>query len=216
MTKNLPDFKHERQLIERGVGLIAGLDEVGRGSLAGPVVAGCVLFSKPLDVFSVPVKINDSKKLKHQERELAAKWIVKNAITSIGSSSVEEINSLGIVNACHLAFRRSIAKISKIMPPDHLLVDAFYIPKVKNFGKDKQTPIIKGDTISFSIAAASIVAKVYRDKLMVDYSRNKEYSVYDWQKNKGYGTKKHREAIAKFGITTLHRKLFVGRITSLI
>lgn len=189
--------------------MIAGVDEVGRGCFAGPVVAGCVAF------WQIPnnIKINDSKKLNPKQRERAAFWIKRNALCyGIGKASVAEINKLGIKKASEIAFRRAIKNCNKRI--DYLLIDAFYIPYIKGLRRKNQKPIIKGDNKSVSIAAASIIAKVYRDKLMTKLAQNPKYKKYNWDKNKGYGTLAHRKAIQNNGISRMHRKKFVETFLS--
>ena len=204
------DFELEGRLWSRGVGSVAGLDEVGRGCFAGPVVTGCVVFNSDLGfkIQDLRVRIDDSKKLTGNQRVESEKWIRENALAcSVGEASVLEINKVGIKKATDIAFRRSIAKCQARI--EYLLVDAFYIPNVAGFAKDRQISIPKGDGKSFSIAAASIIAKVYRDSLMVHLGKSKNLAVYGWDSNKGYGTQKHRDAIQKHGITKHHRKAFV-------
>ena len=231
----LPDFSFEKKLHRQGYRLIAGVDEVGRGCFAGPVVAGAVVFSSKTKTgpasrqpqihpqgdpgFGSPrlesslfipkdVIINDSKKLSPERREIADKWIRKNAVsTGVGQASVSQINRLGIKGATEIAFRKAIKNCE--VQIDYLLIDAFYIPYVKGLRRRNQKAIIKGDTKSISIAAASIIAKVYRDKLMADLSEKRKYKKYKWGKNKGYGTKEHQKMIRKYGTSNLHRKQFV-------
>jgi ribonuclease HII len=164
------------------------------------------------------IVINDSKKLSAKQREVADKWIRKNALSfGIGSASVSQINKLGIKKATEIAFRKAIKNCK--LKVDFLLIDAFYIPYVRGLRRKNQKPIIKGDTKSISIAAASIIAKVYRDKLMTDLCKKKYRTSYAcvvtgkkymWHKNKGYGTKEHRDLIRKYGTSDLHRKVFVN------
>lgn len=205
----LPDFSFEKKLWKKGFRIIAGVDEVGRGVFAGPVVAACVTFKGISPQNGRTVKINDSKKLTANQREKAEVWIKKNALAwGIGEASVGQINRLGIKKASEIAFRKAISKVK----PDFLLIDAFYIPYVRGLRRKNQLAIINGDEKSISIAAASIVAKVYRDKLMEKLARKNRK--YHWDKNKGYGTKKHQKAIKKYGATRLHRKLFVRNFVS--
>ena len=232
-SSNWPSFAYERKLHKKGYKIIAGVDEVGRGCFAGPVVAGCVVFPAGLVVnggvlsrnspksthegtpaLGLPVArhpsilINDSKKLSPKRREIADRWIRKNALAfGIGQASVAQINRLGIKKASEIAFRKAIKDTG--IEINYLLIDAFYIPYIKGLRRKNQKPIIKGDTKSISIAAASIVAKVYRDKLMTDLGKKSKYRKYKWTKNKGYGTLDHREAIKKHGTTRQHRKQFV-------
>lgn len=205
MAKTLPDFSYEQKIWKKGYKIIAGVDEVGRGAFAGPVVTGVVAF----DVSQkIEILINDSKKLTQKQREVADKWIKGNALTwGIGSASSLEVDKLGIVKATNMAFRRAI--ISCMLPIDYLMIDAFYIPYVKGLRRKNQMPIIKGDSKSISIAAASIIAKVERDKIMTRFSKNPKYKKYKWNENKGYGTKAHQDAIRVYGKTRLHRVSFL-------
>jgi len=162
---------------------IAGVDEVGRGPLAGPVVAAAVI----IDINNIPHEINDSKKLTKKKRLEISDKIKKSAIYSIAKASVEEIDKINILQASLLAMKRAIEGLSK--NPLTVLVDGKFKPKT-NFLTHS---IIKGDTQSLSIAAASIIAKVYRDQLMCDLST--KYPEYLWEKNSGYGTKEHLLAL---------------------
>ncbi|HUC94666.1 MAG TPA: ribonuclease HII [Candidatus Saccharimonadales bacterium] len=211
----LPDFSFERKLYKKGYRIIAGVDEVGRGCFAGPVVAAAVAFA-PNSNFQIPISnqfskkiiINDSKKLSPKQREIADKWIRKNALAwGVGSANVGQINRLGIKKASEIAFRKAIKTCG--VEINYLLIDAFFIPYVRGLRRKNQKPIIKGDTKSVSIAAASIIAKVYRDKLMTDLGKKPKYRKYKWVRNKGYGTLEHRKAIKKYGLTRQHRKQFV-------
>ncbi len=219
--KTTPDFSFERKVAKKGFKLIAGMDEVGRGSFAGPVVAGCIAFDEnticsiqdTVLQHSREVIINDSKRLTQKQREIADIWIRENAkVYGIGQASVAQINKFGIKKATEIAFRKAIVNCG--IKIDYLLMDAFYVPYLKGLRRKNQMPIIKGDTKSISIAAASIVAKVYRDKLMVSLSKKSKYKKYNWHKNKGYGTKDHRDAIQKYGVTSKHRKQFVKNCVS--
>ncbi len=204
---SLPDFSLENSLWKKGIKIIGGLDEVGRGSFAGPVVAAVVIFKENQEI-EKEIVINDSKKLNPREREIASIWIKRNALSwGIGEGSVNKINKLGIKKATDIAFRNAI-KMAKKNRIEHILIDAFYIPYVKGLKRKNQSAIIKGDTKSISIAAASIIAKVYRDKLMLNLSKYPKYKKYKWDKKKGYGTRKHRESIKRYGATNLHRTLF--------
>ena len=207
----LPNFSFERKLWEKGYKVIAGVDEVGRGAFAGPVVAGAVVFAPNFRFRALDSKlrINDSKKLTPKQREKAEIWIKENALCwGIGEASVGQINRLGIKKASEIAFRKAISKTK----PDFLLIDAFYIPYVKGLRRRNQLAIVNGDEKSFSIAAASIIAKVYRDGLMRKLGQR--YARYHWGDNKGYGTKKHQAALKRYGVTKLHRKLFVRSFVS--
>jgi ribonuclease HII len=210
----LPDFSFEHKLHRRGRKLIAGVDEVGRGCFAGPVVAGCVVFDRKMcKLEKIPVRIDDSKKLSSKRREIADEWIRKNAKgVGIGMASVSRINRLGIKKATEIAFRKAIKNCD--VQIDYLLIDAFYIPYVKGLRRRNQKAIIHGDTKSISIAAASIVAKVHRDKLMTELGKKAKYKKYGWGRNKGYGTKEHRNSILKYGTSRFHRKQFVRNYVS--
>ena len=183
--------------IFKGIQNIAGVDEVGRGSLIGPVYASAVILKKNCDV----KKLKDSKKLTKKEREVLNKYIKKNSYWSIGSASKEEIEKLNILNASLLAMKRAIKKLKK--KPRLVLVDGNRIPVMKNYNLKY---VIKGDRKIPQISAASIVAKVSRDSLMKKISKN--FSKYQWNINCGYGTKVHIQAIRKFGITKHHRRTF--------
>lgn len=196
---NLPTFTEEKAFWNRGFPHVAGVDEVGRGCFAGPVVAGAVILPKD---FNATDEINDSKLLTPRKRLKLSEIIKKHAIAySIAEVSVEIINAIGVGKAAQQAFRLAVAQLAII--PDYILIDAFFIDGID---KSKQKPIIHGDRISTSIAAASIIAKVYRDQLMEKL--HEQYAVYDFFANKGYGTKKHREAIGKYGFCELHRRSF--------
>lgn len=207
----LPNFSFEKRKWKKDFKFVAGVDEVGRGSFAGPVMAGCVVFEKKTKIPD-GIKINDSKKLRPLERRKASKWIKQNALAwGIGGASVSVINRLGMAKATKMAFRRAINDASRRLGGriDFLLIDAFFIPYVRGLRRKNQQAIINGDEKSFSIAAASIIAKVERDKEMLRFSR--KYPKYGWGRNKGYGTRQHQEALKKFGITRHHRKAFVSR-----
>jgi ribonuclease HII len=197
MTK--PTFEHETTHWKNGLKHIAGVDEVGRGCFAGPVVAAAVIL--PLG-FDATDQIDDSKRVPAKKRETLAVIIKEHALAySIAEIPVSTINEIGIGKATQVAFAKAIADLP--VPPDHILMDAFMIDSI---APHIQTPIIHGDRISISIAAASIIAKVYRDELM--QKLHADYEAYDFITNKGYGTKKHREAIGKFGLCDLHRTSF--------
>lgn len=206
-----PNFSFEKRKWKKDFKFVAGVDEVGRGSFAGPVVAGCVVFERKTEIPD-SVKINDSKKLRPLERRRASKWVKENALTwGIGEAPVSVINRLGMAKATKMAFRRAIDDANKRLGKriDFLLIDAFFIPYVRGLRRKNQQAIINGDEKSFSIAAASIVAKVERDREMLRFSR--KYSKYGWGRNKGYGTRQHQEALKKYGTTRHHRKTFVSR-----
>lgn len=195
----LPTLGVETSLWNKGYKLICGIDEVGRGSFAGSVVAGAVIFSKDC---ILPEGIADSKLLTPRQREKLAKQIKSVALFfAIAEICVNDINRFGIGKATQMAFRKVLRLLS--VQPDYVLVDAFCI---KHFRRKNQRAVKDGDTICTSIAAASIIAKVYRDKLMK--SLHKKFPEYSFAKHKGYGTKLHQEAIKKFGLSRFHRKSF--------
>ena len=178
---------------------ICGIDEAGRGPLAGPVVAAAVILPKDTEI----LYLNDSKKLSEKKRNLLYDEIISKAISfGVGIAGVEDIEKLNILGATYKAMREAISKLSAV--PDILLNDAVIIPELEQI---KQVGIIKGDAKSISIAAASIIAKVTRDRLMIDY--DKEFPKYGFAKHKGYGTKAHIEAIRENGMCKIHRKGFV-------
>jgi ribonuclease HII len=178
---------------------ICGIDEAGRGPLAGPVVAAAVILPKDTEI----LYLNDSKKLSEKKRNLLYDEIISKAISfGVGITGVEDIEKLNILGATYKAMREAISKLSAV--PDILLNDAVIIPELEQI---KQVGIIKGDAKSISIAAASIIAKVTRDRLMIDY--DKEFPKYGFAKHKGYGTKAHIEAIRENGMCKIHRKGFV-------
>ena len=186
----------ETELYNKGINFIAGIDEVGRGPLVGPVVTAAVIL--PKDFYDE--RINDSKKLTEKKRELLYYVIMENDISvGIGISSEDVIDEINILNATKRAMLEAINNLS--VKPEHLLIDA-----VKLNTDIPQTSIIKGDAKSESIAAASIIAKVTRDRMMIEL--DKIHPEYDFKHNKGYGTKKHIEAIRKYGIIKEHRKTF--------
>ena len=196
-------FAYERALKEQGFLRIAGVDEAGRGPLAGPVVAGCVLFSSTCD--TQPYR--DSKKVTARQRNiLFEKLQDSEAAVGVGIADLADIERINILQASLLAMRRAVQDCADQdgFPPDFLLVDGtFKVPLELT-----QQPLIKGELKSASIAAASIVAKVTRDRLMAEY--HLQYPQYNFQQHKGYPTKAHRASIAKFGPCPLHRKTFKG------
>lgn len=177
---------------------ICGIDEVGRGPLAGPVVAGAVILPKDCDI----LYINDSKKLSEKKREELYEVIMERAVAvGIGYSTPERIDEINILQATYEAMREAVAQLS--VEPDLLLNDAVTIPELTV----RQVPIIKGDAKSISIGAASIMAKVTRDRLMVQYDQ--VYPEYGFASNKGYGAQVHIEALKKYGPCPIHRKSFI-------
>lgn len=189
---------YERELRDRGVRYIAGIDEVGRGPLAGPVVAAAVILPEDFDVLGV----NDSKKLSEKRREELFIKIKEKAIAwAIGMADNRIIDEINILQATKQAMREAVGNLE--VEPEHLLIDAVKLEDVEV----PQTSIIKGDEKSLSVAAASILAKVTRDHMMVDYAN--EFPGYAFEKNKGYGTKAHYEGLRAQGLCPIHRKTFL-------
>ncbi|MCI6349405.1 MAG: ribonuclease HII [Tenericutes bacterium] len=189
-------LEYENELYEKGITLIAGVDEVGRGPLIGPVVAAAVILPKG---FYHP-GIKDSKKLSEKKREELYKVITENALSiGVGTVSEEVIDEINIYEATKTAMKEAINSLT--IPPEHVLIDAMKLDL-----KMPSTSIIKGDALSESIAAASIIAKVTRDHLLM--KMDEEYPMYDLKNNKGYGTKKHLEALEKYGACKYHRKSY--------
>ena len=192
---------YEYKYFNKGARFIAGIDEVGRGPLAGPVYASAVVF--PIECMIEG--INDSKKLSPGKRKELYSLITDNAICyATGFCDEKTIDKVNILNATYIAMKNAIEKLK--IKPQVLLIDALRIPGVDIF----QVPIIKGDSLSFSIAAASIIAKVERDELME--KMHNEYPVYNFISNKGYGTREHMEALRSYGPCPLHRKSFISGI----
>ncbi len=196
-----PSWEYEELFFKKGYTKIAGIDEAGRGPLAGPVVAAAVI----LDKNKVISGIRDSKKLSEKKRESIYKEIIKNSL-SVGVGIVDEsiIDTINIKNATHLAMKKAVEELS--IRPDFLLIDAESLYNISI----PQSSIIKGDTLSISIAAASIIAKVERDRIISSY--DKIYPGYGFAKHKGYGTKQHFENIRKYGLLPIHRKTFTKNI----
>ena len=177
--------------------IIAGVDEVGRGSLIGPVYAAAVILKEKINT----KLLKDSKLISKQDREKLNIYIKKNSYWSIGKASVKEIEKLNILNASLLAMKRAIKKLNK--KPNLVIIDGNKIPEIKNYNLKS---IVKADKKIPSVSAASIIAKVSRDKFMTKLS--KQFKNYGWETNCGYGTKKHLSALKKFGSTHHHRKTF--------
>ena len=176
--------------------IVAGVDEVGRGCLAGPVISAAVILKKGIDLSL----LKDSKKITFNKREKISEHIKNNSYYSIGIASVNEILNLNILQASLLSMKRAIEKL--VVKPGLTLIDGNFAPKgLKNY-----KTIINGDEKIKEISAASIIAKVYRDRFMINLA--KEFSNYAWEKNFGYGTKAHLEGLKKFGVTAHHRKSF--------
>jgi ribonuclease HII len=191
--------RYERIAYQEGAEYIAGVDEAGRGCLAGPVVAAAVILPQGI---SLP-EVNDSKQLTETQRETLFPQIQKQALcVGVGMMSAETIDQVNILQATYLAMEQAIAHLTR--RPDYLLLDAVNLTRVPI----RQKGIKKGDSLSLSIAAASIIAKVTRDRLMDGYAE--QFPYYGFEGHKGYGTKQHREAIATHGPCSIHRKTFRG------
>lgn len=199
----------EIELMDKGYSLIAGVDEVGRGPLAGPVVAAACIFDRDVDI----VGIDDSKKLSEKKREQLFDEIKDKALAyGIGEASCEVIDEINILEATKLAMKRAIDEADKMLESkgrDRIQIVIFDAVKINDLKKE-QMSVIKGDQTYFSVAAASILAKVTRDNLMKEY--DKVYPEYGFASNKGYGTKAHYEGIKKAGITEIHRKSFLKNL----
>ncbi len=192
-----PDDSFEVAARSRGFLRIAGVDEVGRGPLAGPVTAAAVV----LDPAQIPEGLNDSKKLTKRRREVLYDQIMEMAEVSIAHASVEEIDDLNILRASHLAMMRALDGLA--IPADYVLVDGNMLPRDLTLPAET---VIKGDGRSVSIAAASIMAKVCRDCVMLSLAQ--QHPGYGWETNMGYGSKSHIEALQKQGVTPHHRRSF--------
>lgn len=198
------DIKNAMYLFDLENGDIIGVDEAGRGPLAGPVVAAVVKLKKYDEKLE---KINDSKKLSEKIREELFDIIMENFYIGVGIADVNEIDEINILNATFLAMRRAIKQIEKEVSFEKVLVDGNH--KIREYDGE-QLPIVKGDSKSLAIAAASIIAKVTRDRMMLEIA--KIYPEYVFEKHKGYGTKAHREIILEKGpIEKIHRKSFLKR-----
>ncbi|WP_171101395.1 ribonuclease HII [Ruegeria sp. HKCCD7255] len=193
----LPSFDLETALRDRGHLRIAGVDEVGRGPLAGPVVAAAVI----LNPDDIPEGLNDSKKLTAKRRQALDKALREWAEIAIGEASVAEIDEHNILRASHIAMIRAVEALNPA--PDYLLIDGNMIPRGL---KIPSRAVVKGDAQSLSIAAASIIAKNWRDQVMVDLAQ--QHPGYGWDANAGYPTKQHREALQNLGVTPHHRRSF--------
>lgn len=191
----------DKSFLSKSVKVLAGVDEAGRGPLAGPVVAAVAIFDEKTNI----PKINDSKKLTPKVREELYDEIIKHAVSyGVGIVHQKEIDEINILQATLKAMQLAVAELKTT--PDLILIDGN-----KSFNSKIPTKtIVKGDSKSFSIAAASILAKVTRDRIMI--AESKKHPEYIWHKNKGYGTHEHRDAILKFGVTPLHRMSFLNKI----
>jgi ribonuclease HII len=195
--EELANYRLEKELLDSGFFFICGIDEAGRGALSGPVVASACI----LDPDNIPIGIMDSKKLSAGKREYLCREIMTTSLNwSIGLADNYQIDCLDILEATKRAMKRAVNNLS--IKPDILLIDAVQL----NDLKISQKSYIKGDVNVISISAASILAKVSRDKIMMYY--HKLYPSYDWKSNKGYPTKQHKAAIEKYGPSRLHRRTF--------
>ena len=196
----MPSFDLEKLAWKGGFSCVAGVDEVGRGPWAGPVLACALIFNNGDDQHPLFSELDDSKKLSKTKREKLAQQLPSFAKIGIGYASVKEIDALNILKATLVAMGRAIDNLPET--PDYLLVDGNHLPKT-NF---EEKCVVRGDSISYSIAAASVIAKVKRDKLMSELSL--ECPGYGWETNAGYVTKTHQEALLIHGVTKHHRKSF--------
>jgi len=193
--------RFDEQYYNKGYSLICGIDEAGRGPLAGPVAAGAVILPRGCKILYV----NDSKKLSEKRREELSERIKEEAIAfSVAMVDNRRIDEINILQATYEAMRKAVESLK--VKPDFLLVDGMAFPG----SPVSMEPVVKGDALSFSVAAASILAKVARDRLMRDY--DVAYPEYGYAKHKGYGTAAHMEAIRKYGPSPIHRKSFITRI----
>ncbi len=198
----MPDFSFENELKNKGYNYICGVDEAGRGPLAGPVCAAAVILPDNCVIEGV----NDSKKLSEKKREELFDIIIKKAVSySIAFGSVDEIEELNILGATFLAMKRAVEGLD--VKADFAIIDGNKVPPQLNINAE---PLVKGDAKSVSVAAASILAKVTRDRLLYEY--DKKYPEYSFAAHKGYGTKAHIEAIRKLGPCEVHRKSFLKNI----
>lgn len=198
----MPDFSYENAARQNGYKYICGVDEAGRGPLAGPVCAAAVIL--PADVYIEG--LNDSKKLSEKKREALYGVITEKAVAyGVAFGTLEEIEQLNILNATFLAMNRAIDELE--VKPDYALIDGNRVPAGINIPCET---VVKGDFKSASIAAASILAKVTRDRLLLRY--DEEYPQYNFKKHKGYGTKEHYEAIKKYGVCEVHRLSFLKNV----
>jgi len=197
MTKTVPTFEYETNAMDSGYARVVGLDEVGRGPLAGPVMAAAVV----LDPANIPKGLNDSKQLTKRQRDALCDQLWDCADVSVASASVREIEEHNILRASHIAMVRAIAGLRQ--PADFALIDGHMVPRGLNL---PAATLVKGDTRSLSIAAASIVAKVGRDRVMVDLAQ--QHPGYGWERNMGYPTKEHKAGLKSHGVSLHHRRTF--------
>lgn len=198
----MPDYEFEKAAVNSGFSCICGVDEAGRGPLAGPVCAAAVILPEG----AVIEELDDSKKLTEKKREKLYDIIKETAVAySVAYGTLEEIESVNILEATYLAMNRAIEGLN--VKPDFALIDGNRVPRGINIPCET---IVKGDSKSMSVAAASVLAKVTRDRLMLEY--DKKYPEYNYKKHKGYGTKEHTELIKQYGPCEIHRLSFLKNI----
>lgn len=197
MEDKIDLYYYEKNLRKQNIKYIAGVDEVGRGPLVGPVVAACCMLPEDF----VLEGLTDSKKLSEKKRNEYYDYLINNSIYGIGIVGSEEIDRINIYEATKVAMKEAIENVKKQTPLEHVLIDAMPLDL-----DIESTSIIKGDSKSISIAAASVIAKVTRDKMM--YELDKKYPMYGYKNHKGYPTKKHVEAINKYGLIEGYRKTY--------
>lgn len=198
----MPDLSYENKALNNGYKFICGVDEAGRGPLAGPVCAAAVILPENFEIEG----LDDSKKLSEKKRDLLFEKIIENAVSyNVAFGSLEEIEEYNILEATYIAMNRAINGLS--VKPDFALIDGNRAPKGITVPCET---VVKGDSKSCSVAAASILAKVTRDRLMLEY--DKKYPQYNFAAHKGYGTKAHYEAIKNYGICEIHRKSFLKNV----
>ncbi|MGN0570186.1 MAG: ribonuclease HII [Candidatus Fimenecus sp.] len=196
------DYSYEEKAVEKGFKTVCGIDEAGRGPLAGPVYAAAVILPLGLDIDG----LNDSKKLSEKKREMLFDVICEKAVDfSIGIADEKEIDEINILNATFLAMKRAVDGLK--VKPDYALIDGNQYPHI---GGVTEETIVKGDAKSMSVAAASILAKVSRDRFMLEIAE--KYPQYCFEKHKGYGTKLHYEMLEKYGVSPFHRKSFLKKL----
>ena len=197
MIPTNPDFSFEQAAYDKGLTRVVGVDEVGRGPIAGPVTAAAVI----LDPANIPDGLNDSKKLSAKKRQALLQLVLETAEVSVAHASVEEVDALNIYHASHLAMVRAVQGLA--VPPDYALIDGNKIPKDLTIPAEA---IVKGDARSVSIAAASIAAKISRDAIMESLAQ--QYPGYGWEQNAGYPSPAHKRALLELGVTPHHRRSF--------
>lgn len=197
-----PDLQYEKEILDSGAHWIAGLDEAGRGAWAGPIFAGAVILPLHLTELDQTLQgVRDSKLMSAQQRDHWFQVVKQTALSwAVGAATHTEVDQLGVVPATHLAMERALHRLQ--LYPDHLLIDHINLPGFPQ----PQTTITHGDALSLSIAAASVLAKVSRDRIMVDYE--KHYPGYGFGRHKGYGTREHRFCLSRLGPSPIHRRTY--------